>query len=445
MPLDFSVKLAITHGSPPVTLESEISGATLGNNKIRITDPNILGILGNNVPGYVFTPSLNVNYGGVSVVSTPGPRFFPVKGTPTITFNPIGKAFGASAFQLSPISNSLGTFTFTTSDSKVATVNGSTVTIIDSGTVTITAIQSATEEHNARTVTTTLTVTEPVISYKNTINTDPSTFGSFNRIFGIAVDRFNRIYASDTFNNRVLVFNSDRTYIKTIGTGGGGGNTQLNLPGGIAFDTQDRIYIADIDNHCIKVFSYDGTNGTFLKTIGNGRGSGNGQLQNPYGVAVDTMGNICVADFGNNRLQIFSYDGTNGTFIKSIGLSNPSGVAVDKTSGKIYVASLANELHVYNSNFIYNESFGRQGDGPGQFKAPYSLTINAGRIYVADLQGNRVQILKMNGTYVGQIGTGSAGSGNNQLNWPYGVAVNSEGIIYIADSTNNRIQIWGPQ
>ena len=150
MDLITSIKLSVSHGLLQVKLESEISGVTLGINKILITDTATINAFNSATPGYAFTPSVNITYGDVSEVSTPGPRFIPVKRDPTITFSNMNKVVGQS-FQLNPISDSPGAFTFKSSNPAVATVTSSTtLSVLGRGSAIITATQAATEEYNGK-------------------------------------------------------------------------------------------------------------------------------------------------------------------------------------------------------------------------------------------------------------------------------------------------------
>ena len=110
----------------------------------------------------------------------------------------------------------------------------------------------------------------------------------------------------------------------------------------VAVDSAGNIYVADYDNHRIQKFHHSGT---FLAKWGT-NGSGDGQFDNPRRVAVDSAGNVYVADSGNHRIQKFD---SNGTFLATWGTNGsgdgqftlPSGVAVD-AMGNVYVAGTIN-------------------------------------------------------------------------------------------------------
>ena len=168
-------------------------------------------------------------------------------------------------------------------------------------------------------------------------------------------------------------------------------------PRGVAVDSSGNVYVADIGNDHIQKLDSDGA---FLATLGS-HGTGDGEFNNPFGVAVDSSGNVYVADTGSDRIQKFESDGT-------------------------FVAT-----------------WGSYGSGNGQFNIPAGLAVDSsGNVYVADSNNNRIQKFESDGTFV--TTWGSSGSGNGQFYHPSGVAVDFSGNVYVADSNNNRIQKFTP-
>ena len=132
-----------------------------------------------------------------------------------------------------------------------------------------------------------------------------------------------------------------------------------------------------------------------------GEGSSAGMFDLPWGVAVNERNEIAVTDGDNNRVQIFSSDGT------------------------------------------YLRSFGSMGDQEGEFNEPTGIAyLNNGNTVVADSENNRLQIFTEQGEYLTQIG----GEGNldHQFNYPWGLSVDSDGNIIVADSNNKLIKIFTP-
>jgi DNA-binding beta-propeller fold protein YncE len=216
--------------------------------------------------------------------------------------------------------------------------------------------------------------------------------GQFSSIWGIAAD-LGKVYVIDVSNNRIQVFSNNGTFIKTWGSfcdittgnkcsdpdGPSGplslGDGQFNYPQGISTDSTGNVYVADSGNNRIQVFS---NNGTFIKRWGS-IGSGPGEFRHPEGIAVDTSRNnsnsniLYVADSGNNRIQVL-FD--NGTFIKTWG--SFCQIRPDRTPSE-----------------MCSDPDGSQGPmkvGEGQFSHPTSLAIDSGYVFVADNLNDRVQV-----------------------------------------------------
>ena len=223
--------------------------------------------------------------------------------------------------------------------------------------------------------------------------------------------------------------------------------------------------------------------GTFVTKWGS-FGSGDGQFNQPRGVAVDGSGNVFVDDTGNNRIQKFT---NTGTFLLSFGwgvadgvaafetcttgcqagifgsgdgqFNFPNGLAVDG-SGNVFVAEQNNNrVQKFDGNGTFLTKWGSLGSGDGQFTDPRSVAVDAsGNVFVAEFTGNRVQKFTNTGTFLLAFGWGVAdgvaafetcttgcqagisGSGDGQFNLPFGIAVDGSRSVFVDDFGNNRIQ-----
>ena len=229
------------------------------------------------------------------------------------------------------------------------------------------------------------------------------------------------------------------TSVKTWGSSGSG-NGQFIDPHGVAVDSSGNVYVADLGNHRIQKFD---SNGNFIIKWGS-NGSDPGQFFKPFGVAVDSSDNVYVADTHNHRIQKF--DG-NGNFIirwGSYGNGNeqlyyPFDIAVDSL-GNVYVTDSYNHrIQKFDSNGAYLTQWGSGGSGNGQFNRPWGIDVDSsGSVYVADYLNNRIQKFDSNGIFIKTWG--SIGSGDGQFNnSPAGIAVDSSSV-YVADLGNNRAQ-----
>lgn len=163
------------------------------------------------------------------------------------------------------------------------------------------------------------------------------------------------------------------------------------------------------------------------------------QLRYPWGISLDSNGNIIVADSGNKFIKIFS---PYGKFLKKIGASLSSPLHCVEWQDDLIVSYFQDCIKVFTKEGDYKYQFGRQGKGDGEFGCPTFLTVTeSGHVIVCDRDNPRVQVFELpNGKFVHKFGT----KGNNlgEFNEPFSVAILSNGQIVVADHKNNRVQIF---
>ena len=261
------------------------------------------------------------------------------------------------------------------------------------------------------------------------------------------------------------------------GDGGKALAAELDQPAGVTVDTAGNIYIADYDNNRIRKV----TNGIITTVAGGGKsGLGDGglatsaELGGPAGVTVDASGNIYIAEQVNNRIRkvtpngiittvagggnipVFSGLGDGGLATSAV-LSDPTGVAVD-ASGNIYIDDfLNNRIRKVDTNGIINTiagggTSGALGDGglatSAELSDPLGIAIDSnGNIYIADAGNYRIRKVDTNGIISTVAGNGTQGySGDNsaaiaaELSYVESVAVDALGNIYIGDGGNSVVR-----
>jgi uncharacterized protein (TIGR03437 family) len=321
----------------------------------------------------------------------------------------------------------------------------------------------------------------------------PAAAAWFNRPFGLALDAAGNLYVADMGNNVIRRIAADGTVATVAGNsvqgyaGDGGPATSANLngPEGVAVDATGTLYIADTFNHRIRAVSPSGTMTTFAANgypgfSGDGGPAVGATLFLPTDVAVDQQGSVYIADFGNSRIRKV----TNGTIstiagsgndqqavdgvpAMSVRLSGPTGVAVD-AAGTVYFAEgsigsgsglTVGDFRVWRvtTDGMLMAAAGNginsfSGDGGAaavaQVNTPAGMAYDtAGNLYVADSANHRVRKISPAGvitTVAGNVLPGFSGDGGPataaQLNTPTGVAVDLAGNLFIADSVNNRIR-----
>lgn len=295
----------------------------------------------------------------------------------------------------------------------------------------------------------------PTVEAVNQIEFDLEIKGDPNPLSlpaGIATDAQGNLYVMDSKNNRIQVFDPTGKFLKCWGSeGNGDGQFQFyaadsDLPGeamimgGIAIDSQGNVYVADGFNARIQKFTSDGQ---FLSKFGT-QGTNDGQFVHVRGVAVDPQGNIYVADTYRDDIQKFD---STGKFLKKWGgngkkagqFSTPAFLAVDGESN-VYVVDTGNSrIEKFDNNGNLLSMFGSEGMEPGQLGTPFGIALDsAGNIYVSEDGNNRVQMFDPNGKFLRVLGT--AGNGAGQFSKPMSIAIDSQGNIYVADTMNNRVQ-----
>lgn len=173
----------------------------------------------------------------------------------------------------------------------------------------------------------------------------------------------------------------------------------LKQPRGLAVDAQGNVYVADFGNDRIQV--YDATM-MFVREFGQ-RGKLPGELNQPSGVAIGSDGNVYVADTWNQRIQVFRPD---GEYLREWGGSfyGPRGIAAGP-NGDIYLSDTGNhKVRKFDLEGKELLVIGQKGNAPGEFTEPVGVAVDAqGRIYVADNGNARIQIFSPEGALEGQI------------------------------------------
>jgi len=291
----------------------------------------------------------------------------------------------------------------------------------------------------------------------------------FNGTFGITTDTTGVVYVADTYNNAIRKITSDGVVTTLAGNGtpgftnGVGGAATFSRPIGIATDFQRNVYVADQNNNVIRKITPSGVVTTFAGsgTAGSADGIGTAASFNgPYGVALDTLGNVFVTDHGNQLIRKITPAGVVSTLAGSgaVGADNgqgaaatfhgPSGITLDP-SGNIYVSDESNNLIRKITQAGLVSTFAGSGavgnaDGTGtnaSFGYPCGLGSDAqGNIYLADGWNNNVirkitpagvvTTIAGNGNPTTVNGVGTAASFRN----PYGVTVDPSGTIYVAET-----------
>lgn len=223
----------------------------------------------------------------------------------------------------------------------------------------------------------------------------PATTGTEHVPVWVAIDPLTaEVYVTDRPTGQIYIYDRDGAYQRTL-------TLAKPIPGwqpvGVAFDAAGQLYVGDLSGAFAKILVID-RQANVVRTIGE-----TSQLAFPNGIAVDKAGNVYVADSNNGRLMVFAPDGT--------------------------VAA----------------QVGR-GTGEGNLGLPRGVAVDADRVYVGDATGQGVFVYRTPTTdsqrldFIGFFG--GEGVEDGKFEFPNGVATDTRGRVYIADTVNDRVQVW---
>jgi streptogramin lyase len=309
----------------------------------------------------------------------------------------------------------------------------------------------------------------------------------YDQPFGVAVDPAGNVYVADVENNAIRKIDTAGNVTTLAGLGplmegfaDGDASTALFFsPRGVAVDSTGNVYVADGNNQAIRKIDTAGNTTTIANTAGAvGFVDGDpatARFFNPVGLAVDAAGNVYVCDQQNHAIRKIDPAGntttianTSGTFGFADGdaatarFSQPSGLCLDG-SGNIYVADTANDAirKIDSSGMTTTLLGGVQGfvDGAAtaaRFDSPSGIAIDAaGNLYVSDYRNDAVRWIDpaLNTTTIGGAGgppplnvPGFSGgdAATSKFAGTGGLAVDSQGRIWVVDALNHAIYRYEP-
>jgi serine/threonine-protein kinase len=292
---------------------------------------------------------------------------------------------------------------------------------------------------------------------------------------GAAIDSAGNVYVADTSNHSIRKITAAGVVSTLAGTGvagfdnGAGNVATFNSPSGVAIDGTGNVYVVDTGNNSIRKIAPSDVVSTFAGTgvAGFDNGAGNvATFSSPQGVATDSAGNVYVGDTLNHSIRKITAAGVVSTLAGTgvAGFDNgngnvatfnfPVGVATD-SAGNVYVADDSNNSvrKITPAGVVSTlagtgvAGFNNGAGNVATFHFPISVaTDSAGNIFVADFSNHSIRKIDSSGTVSTLAGTTGApgfidGAGSvAAFNLPEGVATDSVGNVYVADTGNNSIR-----
>jgi sugar lactone lactonase YvrE len=275
--------------------------------------------------------------------------------------------------------------------------------------------------------------TDGVVSASTLAGSDTAGFADgagsaarFNGIFGLALDASGNLFVGDALNSRIRKIAVDGTTTTFAGsnvvgsTDGTGTAASFNFPSALVFDTAGNLYVTDAQAHNVRKITAAGVVTTFAGSGINSSIDGTGtaaSFRQPAGIVIDASGNLYVGDALAHVIRKITAAGVVTTF-----------------AGTTDVAGSA--------------------DGTGtsaSFNDPAGLAIDAsGNLFVADAKNNKIRKITPAGVVTTYAGTGVAGSANATtalqatFNVPVGLSIDSDGFLYVADTSSKLIRKISP-
>jgi hypothetical protein len=296
---------------------------------------------------------------------------------------------------------------------------------------------------------------------------------------GVSLDSAGNVFVADYYNQTIRKVTSAGVVTTLAGTAGLSGSTDATgsaarfyNPRGVSVDTAGNVFVADTSNNTIRKVTSAGVVTTLAGAAGfSGSTDATGsaaRFNNPFGVSVDTAGNVFVADVDNNTIRKVTSSGVVTTLAGMAGSSGstdatgsaarffkPYGVSVD-TAGNVFVADRDNHtIRKVTSAGVVTTLAGLAGsfgstDATGsaaRFYFPHGLCVDsAGNVFVSDTATHIIRKVTSAGVVTTVAGlAGSSGSNNGlgsaaRFNNPFGVSVDSAGNVFVADTSSHTIR-----
>jgi DNA-binding beta-propeller fold protein YncE len=252
-------------------------------------------------------------------------------------------------------------------------------------------------------------------------------------------------YERSLYTSADVVSEDKNANLRRLFTGEPRTGEGMGKPYGIAV-YQGRVFVSDTALHYVAVFDIPGQR--YFK-IGEDEV---GRIGTPFGLDVDGKGNLYVVDSAAKHIQVYDKD---GRFLRTLAdgkmFTRPTGIAVDAEGSRIYVvdtggiSSDEHRVRVFDAQSgKHLLDIGKRGSGDGQFNLPRDVSIGKdGLLYVVDGANFRVQVFKPDGTFVRVFG--GIGRQGGQFSRPKEVATDVDGNVYIVDAAFGNFQIFTPE
>jgi tripartite motif-containing protein 2/3 len=269
--------------------------------------------------------------------------------------------------------------------------------------------------------------------------THVKTIGGIKRPRHIAFAKTGEMVVCERGSNRMKVFDGNQRLLRSFGHTGPE-ESRLDGPLGVAISSDNTVFVAAC--HCVKKFTLEGR---FIASVGS-QGSGQLQFDAPWAIAYNHTNNrVYVCDTHNNRITILNHDltfhGSFGSMGSEVGqLNDPDGISVSRNGNVVVADYINNRVQIFHANGHHLSSITHTGAGE-RLRGPMSVAVGADDwVYVVEFSCDRVSVFDENGKYI--MSFGKRGDKDGEFKDPYAIAARDDGYIYVSDTGNNRVQIF---
>ncbi|MBI5689797.1 MAG: immunoglobulin domain-containing protein [Verrucomicrobia bacterium] len=458
------------------------------------TSPYLVQVAASNGVNPAATQNLTITVSATALVPTftTQPTSVTVALGQTATFTAVVTGNPTPTLQWERLAVGSGVFLPITNDATFSGANTATLTITNptsgmSGDVFRLVATNSSGAIPSSTVTLTLVVGTTISTYAGLAQVPGSLDGAvavarFNGPSNIALDAAGNLYIADSSNHVIRKISTSGAVTTLAGLAGvngsadgTGGAARFNAPAGVAVTSLGTVYVADTYNHTIRMVTPDGVVTTIAGlagSTGSADGTGNAaRFLYPYGIVVDAAGTATVADTFNHTIRKVTSGGVVTTFAGTAGArgtANANGTSArfaypfalaQDSGGNLYVADSFNhairkiDLAANVTAMAGNPGIAGSTDGlgtSGLFNQPSGIAVDSsGNVYVADTYSNTIRKVTPGGVVTTLAGlAGSAGTSDGvgsaaRFSQPFGIAVDSAGNLFIADTRNHTIRRSG--
>jgi DNA-binding beta-propeller fold protein YncE len=250
------------------------------------------------------------------------------------------------------------------------------------------------------------------------------------------------VYERSIYSSADVIRDSGKVDFRRFVTGEKKVGEGLSKPYGIAVH-KGRVFVTDTVRRVVMLFDFP--QGLYREIGALGEGS----LHLPLGVDVDSAGNVYVSDGGLHRVLVY---GSDGKYLRQLGsteiLQRPAGIAVDPAGAQVYVVDIGGVDNADHGVRVLDaktgahlRSIGKRGEGQGEFNLPRDVALGKdGLLYIVDGGNFRIQVMQPDGTFVRTFG--SVGRQGGQFSRPKEIAIDASGNVYVIDTAFGNFQIF---